>query len=171
MARNRKYDWDSIREQFITSECSLESLSSDTTGNSSDPSYAALRHYSRRERWTQLREEHRRNRITAAAANPTVQAVAETTEEIINASEIILKHLRIAKLLQSVGVGRIKIANAEEISYKDALASIELAASLEQTILKIEDIATALEVVIRAGYIVTDPTDSSESIAQVLARN
>lgn len=158
--KTSKFDWEKLKNQYITGNITLESLSREKTGKDDSPTFVSLRVRSAREKWSLLREEYQQNLACEVAAKPEVKTVIEHTEEILKTAEIIRKHLKIAALLQRIGVDKLNLVKADEINYKEALASIELGTSIEQACIKYEDIATALDVVIRAGYTVIDPNQN-----------
>lgn len=161
VVKTSKFDWEKIKSDYITGNRTLESFSREKTGNNDNPAFITLKTRCARENWTKLREEYQHNLAYEVAQKPEVQAVIERTEEVLKTAEIIKKHLRIAALLERIGEERLNITKPDEINYKEALASIELGTSIEQNCIKYEDIATALDVVIRAGYTVIDPSENN----------
>jgi hypothetical protein len=131
MGVRKRYDWESLKRVFITDEnVTLESLSRNTTGLDTSPSIQALREHSAKENWAEQRKAYHRN-INAAAAK-TAEQITARTEELIDAAEAVARHIKLAKILQSVGYQRLKSLDPESLSPKDAIAMVQLGTDLER---------------------------------------
>ena len=131
MGKRKFYDWEALKRAFITDEkITLESLSRERTGLETSPSVYALREHSAKEDWAEQRKAYQRQ-INATAAKAAEQVTART-EELIDAAEAVARHIKLAKILQSLGYQKLKNLDPESLTPKDAIAMVQLGTDLER---------------------------------------
>lgn len=96
----RKVDWDKWRLKYVSGSdaVTLEALSKMPEA----PALPSLKRHSGRESWTEQRERFRYQRDSIATNDETVVAAATEVKKIIDAAEMLTRHAKVSRSLQSL---------------------------------------------------------------------
>lgn len=106
MGRKPDYNWDAIKRAFIGGEGSLFDMSREKTGQRHDPPYQSIRARAAASAnpdgvtWEEQRKIFKQ-KLNKGIATPTSYELIKRTEQLVNASEAIGRHIEIAKSMQS----------------------------------------------------------------------
>jgi len=127
-----QHNWNTIKRAFVSGKMSLRELSREHTEIASDPGYERLRAIASKEDWTAQRKVYQHTLNTVTAQQPEAQAIAENTEKLIDAAELITRHVRLAKAFQSKIVARLQTINPEELKPSDLIAWLKISTDIER---------------------------------------
>lgn len=141
-----KFDWDYWRYRYVTGEdaLTLEALSH-TPGA---PSLDTLKRYSRLESWPEQRKRFRHQAATIAVEDATAQEAVRQVQKLFEASEVVTRHLQLAKALQTIAAKRLRNMDPEELTPKEAVAWIQKGTQLERLAIGLATDKTEIELII-----------------------
>lgn len=175
MAGKPKYDWESLRKLYVSGEVDqLVELSRERTGRPMSPLYNTLRQRAFEEDWTEQKKAYHRNLDTKAhaklASEPTTEEVQQRTQELIDASEAIARHLRLAKSLQSVGYQGLRAIDINNLSARDIVALIQLGADMERKALALYEPKQHAQIDVEVNFEALT-TGELEMVKQAIAKS
>lgn len=177
MAGKPKYDWESLRKLYVSGEVDeLVELSRERTGRSASPHYNSIKQKAFEEDWTEQRKAYQRNldvkvhtSYTNSAVEPTAAQVQQRTQEMIDASEAIARHLRLAKSLQSVGYQGLRGIDISKLSARDIVALIQLGTDIERKALALYDPPQQAQIDVEVDFAALT-TGELEMVKQAIAK-
>ncbi|MFB2832976.1 hypothetical protein [Floridanema evergladense] len=173
MAGKAKYDWESLRKLYVSGEVNqLVELSRERTGSPINPPYTTLRQRAFEEDWTEQKKAYYRTLDTKThtkLTEPSTEQVEQRTQELIDASEAIARHLRLAKALQSVGFQGLKAINIESLSARDIVALIQLGADMERKALALYEPKQQAQIDVEVNFEALS-TGELEMVRQAIAK-
>jgi hypothetical protein len=129
-----KYDWDYWRHRYVMGDdtVTLEWLSTQPNA----PSHHRLKIKSSEQSWADQRKVFRtqvsRNATLAAAADATVQQTVQKIEQLVDAAEVISRHLRISRKILTIAEGALAGLSTEELNPKDIINWVSQATQIER---------------------------------------
>lgn len=135
-----RYDWDYFRHKYVTGEdaVTLDFLSSQPNA----PSLHRLKIKSSEQSWAEQRKTFRNQAATIATQGATAQEATRQTQQLVDAAEMIARHIKLARALQSIATEALqkKVVTAEDLNARDILAWLNQGVQMERLAL---DLATA----------------------------
>lgn len=125
---DKKIDWSYWEHKYISSDLSLDFLSKLPNA----PTLNTLKKQSTEGLWRQKRQQFKEQTATAATQNAVTQAAVRQAQQIIDAAELLQRHLQMAKALQSIAASRLKSFSPSELSPKDLVAWVNAATNIER---------------------------------------
>lgn len=173
-----KYDWEAIRKLYVSGEVEdLVELSRERTRRSTNPCYESIKKKASNEDWTEQRKAFQRTLDTRAATSytnlavePTSEQIQQKTQELIDASEAIARHLRLAKSLQSVGYQGLRAIDIKNLSARDIVALIQLGADMERKALALYEPKQHAQVDVEVNFEALT-TGELEMVKQAIAKS
>lgn len=123
--KGRGIDWDAIRDGYINTDRDLYHYSSEHTKLETHPTWLTLNARASREGWARLRNERIKNDYIeavgkdAALQSEVLRVELATRDEILNANNAIVRHIRAAQELQ-------KLSDELLPKFKKALSQLDL---------------------------------------------
>jgi hypothetical protein len=135
-----RYDWDYFRHKYVTGDdaVTLEHLSKQPNA----PSLHRLKIKSSEQSWAEQRKTFRNQAATIATAGATGQEAIRQTQQLVDAAEMIARHVKLARALQSIATEALqkKMITAAELTARDVLAWLNQGVQMERLAL---DLATS----------------------------
>lgn len=78
------------------------------------------------------RKAFRHQTITKIAESAVTRQAIEQTQALVDAAELIARHLQLAKAMQSIAVRRIKSLDPAELTPKELISFVNAATTLER---------------------------------------
>ena len=131
---SRRIDWDYWRSMYVTGEdhVTLESLSKALNA----PALDSLKKRSTAERWVEQRQQYRKSIGTLTHyglhQDCTVVTADQRTRELLDAAEMVVRHVAHARALQELGMHKIRITDADKLTVKEAIELIKLGVEIER---------------------------------------
>lgn len=132
-----RFNWDYIRHRYVTGgdEITLELLSKEPNM----PSLATLKKKSSSDFWADQRKQYRYQAVTLAAETQAGQDAIRKLEEIqklVDAAEMITRHLQLARAIQGVATQALKdkLITAADLNPRDLLAWLQQGITLERMV-------------------------------------
>lgn len=127
-----RYDWDYFRHRYVTGDdaVTLDFLSSQPNA----PSLHRLKIKSSEQTWTEQRKQFRNQAATITAQGAVAQEAIQQTQKLVDAAEVIARHLKLARALQTVGATALQkeLITAEDLNPRDVLAWITQGIQIER---------------------------------------
>ena len=123
-------DWEYWRHKYVSGDDSvtLEHLSNIPNA----PSLVALKRHCAKGSWSEQRKAYRYQTIAKVADSATTQAAIAQTQQLIDAAEVITRHLQMAKALHSLAARRLRDFRPEELNAKDLVSWVNAATNIER---------------------------------------
>jgi hypothetical protein len=124
------YDWNYWRHLYVSGDdaISLEELRKRPNA----PSIGSLKRRSTEESWPEQRKQFRYRAATIALQSETGVAAAQQVEQLIDAAEMITRHIRLARELQIKAEEALKLLEPSSMQARDILAWIKESGQIER---------------------------------------
>lgn len=123
-------DWDHWRKKFIQGPDTL-TIKGLSEYNGA-PAYQTLRNRSSKEDWVAQRRRFRDNVGTLADTVPDAQQVASKVEKVIDAAEMMTRHMQAFRLAGSKAIAKLNTVKPESLTVKEALDLLKWAVDGER---------------------------------------
>ena len=123
-----KVDWDFWRHKFVTGNQSLKEMSE---GHGA-PAFKTLRNKSSAEDWPSQRKRYKDIEGTQTAINPDVQATVARVEKIIDAAEMLTRHMQAARLVGQKAIQAMRSTDPATLKPETALSWLKWAVDAER---------------------------------------
>ena len=125
-----KVNWKIWRDQFVQGPDDLDyKRLSKYTGA---PAYSSLRNRASQEDWPDQRKRYRENLGTLTGTVPDVQATAAQVEKIIDAAEMLTRHMKAARLAGQKAILAMQATDPTTLKPAEALAWLKWAVDAER---------------------------------------
>lgn len=135
-----QHDWNYWKHRYVTGDDSvtLELLSK--TPNA--PKLNTLKKRSSEESWLEQRKTFRNQAATIATNDATGQEAIRQTQQLVDAAEMIARHVKLARALQGIAAEALqkKMITAEDLNPRDLLSWLNQGVQMERLAL---DLATS----------------------------
>jgi hypothetical protein len=130
MAGKAAIDWDYWKYKYVSGsdEVTLEALSNIPNA----PKLPTLKKRSVEDSWADQRKAFRYQTYTKISDSATTQQAVEQTQKLVDAADVITRHLQMAKALQSIAAKRLTQFDPEELSARDLVAWVNAATNIER---------------------------------------
>lgn len=130
MGKNPHVNWEDWRTRFIQGgdDLTLKVLSEQENA----PAHQTIRDRSSKEKWPELRKQYREAIVAQLSAHPEVQLVLTKVSEIIDVAQMLIQHVKIAKLVQGKSLQKIKEINPKTLTNREALEYLKYSIELER---------------------------------------
>jgi len=127
-----KVDWDYWRHKYISGgdEVTLRSLAQ-LPGS---PTYETLKNRSSKESWAEQRKRYIRERMTLEATQPGIQETVEQAARIIDAAEMLTRHMKAARLVGQKALQAMQMTDPSTLKPSDAINWIRWAVEAERLV-------------------------------------
>jgi len=95
-----RIDWDYLRHKYVTGDDSVTYEALCKLPNA--PVLATMKRRASAESWTKQRENFRIQKATKVAADPTIAAVAEQVNQLVNVAAMVTQHDAIGRALEGL---------------------------------------------------------------------
>lgn len=125
-----RYDWEYWRHRYVAGDdqATLEFLSKQPNA----PSLHRLKIKSSEASWADQRKTFRNQAATIATQSATAQEAVRQTAQLVDAAEVITRHLQLSKAIQSVATKALRDLDAAELSPRDILSWISSGTQIER---------------------------------------
>lgn len=125
-----RVDWDNWRTKFIKGpdDLDLKRLSE----YAGAPAHQSLRNRSSAEDWPSQRRRYRDSLGTQSSTHPDVQATAAQVEKIIDAAEMLTRHMKAARLAGQKAILAMQATDPTTLKPAEALAWLKWAIDAER---------------------------------------
>jgi hypothetical protein len=140
------YDWEYWRHLYVSGDdaMSLEELRKRPNA----PSIGSLKRRSTAESWPEQRKQFRYRAATVATQSATGIAAAQQVTQLVDAAELITRHIQLAKAIQGKAAKALRSIDPDSMAARDVLAWIKEGTQIERLALGLatERVETQIEV-------------------------
>jgi len=123
-------DWEYLRHKYVSGDDSVTMEFLSQLPNA--PHITTLKRHSAKELWPEQRRSYRYQTAAKVADSATTQAAIAQTQQLIDAAEVITRHLQMAKALHSLAARRLRDFRPEELNAKDLVSWVNAATNIER---------------------------------------
>lgn len=125
-----RHDWKDWKNVYVCGPDSVTLESMALMPNA--PSIAALKRHCSADSWKEQRKQFRYIRDAESARDEAAQEAIAKVERLVDASELIVKHLRLAKAMQGLTAKRLQTIKLEEITPNILVQWLKLSVDIER---------------------------------------
>jgi len=123
-------DWEYLRHKYVSGDDSVTFAYLASQPNA--PKVNTIKKRSMVESWVEQRKVFRNQAATRVAESAVAQSAIAQTQQLIDAAEVITRHLQMAKALHSLAARRLRDFRPEELNAKDLVSWVNAATNIER---------------------------------------
>lgn len=133
-----RYDWDYFKHRYVTGDDAVTLNYLSTQPNA--PSLHRLKIKSSEDAWAEQRKQFRNQAATVALNSATGQAATQQIQKLVDAAEMITRHLQISKGLQGMAWKALQDRKITEsdLTARDVLAWLNTGVQMERLTLDLD---------------------------------